>query len=152
MGEVALSRIEYGAKSKRLPDGSYEEVQPAKVVMPGESLPSGGFTDAQKDELRAAGALGEEVLLRTNAQSTAATLQSEEFSAQSQADLAGAKARSAVPASPPTEEEIAKAHRLRTDEVLRESGKDVDAAVAEEEKAAKKAADADAKAAKAGKE
>ena len=147
MAEVALNRIAYGVKSKRLPDGSLEEVSPMQYVEVGESLPS-GFDAKAKDELRAAGSLGDESLLRTTAQSTPAVLQSQEYAGQVEADAAAASARQVLPATPPTEDEIAKAHRIRTDEVLRESGDDPDKVIAEEEKVAAKATEADAKAAK----
>lgn len=139
--EVALTRIAYGAKSKREPDGSFTELQATQYVEVGEELPSG--FEGDKDALRNAGALGDPRLLPV-AEATSAILQSAEALAMNEGDkvtLGGMQA----PTAPPTEEDKNLAHRIRTDEVLRAEGGDAEKAIAEEEKAADKAAADDAK-------
>ena len=153
MGEVALSRIEYGRKASYDRDrGTWTETDGPSYVEAGQPLPSKGFTKEQKDELRRSGSLGDESLLRTTAQSTPAVLQSPETAQLLAADAEANAARAVIPGTPATEDEIAKAHRLRTDETLRddEGLADVEAvekAEATEEKGAEKAAKADEKAA-----
>lgn len=102
MGEVAITTI----------------VHDGKVINAGSDVNRKGMTDEQYQALVSAGAIGDESLIRVAAQSTAATLQSPEAVAPeytSPLAVTGA----------PSEEEVATALRIRTDQVSRAEGKDV---------------------------
>lgn len=147
MGDVALTRIKYGGSVKRDAFGNIIERTESKYVEVGQSLPSSGFTKDQVQELKAAGAIGDPSLLNTVARSTTAVLQSAEAEANAEALRAASPPVAAT--TPPSEDDIAKAHAVRTDQVSRAEGEDP-AKVAESEaearaKAEEKAANAQAK-------
>jgi hypothetical protein len=124
MAEVALTSIRYGPEGEYDAQGNYKEKKPTQVINPGEKVT--GLSKEQMDELRANGAVGDESLLVTSAQSTAAVLQSEETEHLAEADLAAAGLHTVnvPPPDPASEDEVAKAHALRTDQVARAAGEE----------------------------
>jgi hypothetical protein len=124
MGEVALTTIKHGAKGHYDQNGNYEVTEPSKVINPGEKVT--GLSTSEMDELRAAGAVGDVSLLVTSAQSTAAVLQSEEAEHLAESDLALASQNivNVPPPAPASENEVAEAHALRTDQVARAAGEE----------------------------
>lgn len=128
MAEVALTRIQAGGETKWVmtPAGVMQVDEknstPPTVFMPGDTVK--GLSKEDMDSLRANGSVGDASLLQTVANSTAAILQSAEAEQLAQSDLEAASgyAVNAPPSAPPGEEEIAKAHAIRTDQVARAAG------------------------------
>ena len=117
-------------------------VHDGKVIEAGEAVDKKSMTDTQYKQLVDSGAIGDVVLSRVAARSTAAQLQAEDVSLAEYTSPI-------IPVNAPTEEEEARALALRTDQVSRAAGKDAgDVAVKAATDSAKAEKDANEKSAK----